>query len=76
MKCDRSVHKAMIFPVEIYQINKVFSFKPKNSYKLGFSYQLCRMLLDQPQSDIAVFVIINFRIYYIVVKKMEKWNSS
>ena len=36
---------------------------PKNAYKLKFDDNLWLPFLDQPQSDIVVFEIINLRIY-------------
>ena len=75
-RCDKSIHKPMIFLVGIYQINKDFSatVQPKNECKSGFADHLWLPFLDQPQSDIVVFSIINFQIYKILVKNgnMEK----
>ena len=36
--CDRNIHKAMIIPVEIHEINKEFTvtIQPKQSCKLEF----------------------------------------
>ena len=56
-RCDRSIHKAMIIPVDIHQTNKKFSVtvQPKNASRLEFSDHLWPLFLDQPQSDIVFF---------------------
>ena len=69
-RCYRNIHKAIQIPVYIYKTNKKFfvTVKQKNACKLEFVGHLWITFLDQPQSDIAVFAIINFHIYNILVK--------
>ena len=56
------IHKDMRIPVDIHEINKklTVTVHPKNACKLEFVDHLWLPFLDQPQSDIAVFVVINF----------------
>ena len=59
---DKSIHKAMIFPVGINQTNKKLSVmvQPKNACKLEFADHLWLPVLDQSQSDIVFFSILIF----------------
>ena len=69
--CDKSIHKAMIIPIDIYQTNKKLSVtvQPKNARKLGFTDHLWLPFFGQPRPDIVVFAIINFQIYNNTVLK-------
>ena len=71
--CNKSIHKAMIIPVDIHQTNKKLYVKvqPKNACKLEFADNLLLPFLDQPHSDIVVFAIITSQIYNILVKKWK-----
>ena len=68
---DRKIHKAMIIPVGIHYRNKKFTItvQPKNACKLEFIDHSWLTFIDQPQSYIVVFAIINFQIYNILVSK-------
>ena len=59
----------MIISVEICQTNKNFSVtvQRKNACKLEFVDHWWLQFLDQPQSEIVVFSIINFQILKILV---------
>ena len=72
-RCDRKIHKAVRVPVVIHHRNKNFTVTvlPKNACKLEFVDHLWIPFLDQPQSDIVVFVIINSQIYNITVSKRK-----
>ena len=61
---DKSIHKAMIITVKIYQTNKKFcvTFQPKNSCQLEFADHLWLPFIDQPQSDIVVVATTTFQI--------------
>ena len=61
----------MKIPVHIYQKNKSVSVivQPKNACKLEFADHLWMPFLEQPQSYILVFAIIDFHIYNIRVTK-------
>ena len=69
-KQDRNIHKAVRIPDDIYRTNKKLfvTVQPKNACKLEFVDHLWLPFLDQPQSDMVVFAIINFRIYNICCK--------
>ena len=73
-RCDKCIHKYTIIPVDIHQTNKRFSVivKLKNVCKLEFVYHLWLPLIDQPQSNIAVFAMIIFQIYNILVTKWKR----
>ena len=66
ISCDQNIPKPMRICVDIHETNKKFTVtvEPKNACKLKFADHLWLPFLDQPQSDIVVFVIINFRIYH------------
>ena len=51
----------------------LLTFHPKNVSKLEFADNLWLTFLDQPQSDILIFAMINFHIYNSG-NKMETWN--
>ena len=72
-RCDINIHKAMWIPINVYQTNKTFfaAVQPKKSCILEFSDNPWLPFLDQPQSDIVVFVMINFQIYNILVHKWK-----
>ena len=57
----------------IYQTNKKLfvTFKPKNAQGLEFAHHLWLPFIDQHQSDVVVFAIINFQIYNILVQKCK-----
>ena len=68
--CNIIMHKAMIILVDIHQINEISLLQlKKGACKLEFADHLWLPFLDQPQSDIVVFAIINFQIYNILVTK-------
>ena len=71
-RCDKTTHKATRIPVDINQTNKKFyvTVQPKNVCKLEFADHLWLPFLDQIQSGIVVFSIINFYIYNII---MGRW---
>ena len=56
-KYDMNIHKAMRTIDDIFQTNKklLVTICPKNACKLGFTYRLWLLFLDQPMSDFAVF---------------------
>ena len=64
-KYDIKIHKFMIMTVKIYQKNKKLfvTVKPKKPRELEFEDPVWLTFHDQPQSDIVVFAITNFRIY-------------
>ena len=72
-KYDKKIHKSMIIPVDINEINKHFTVtvQPKNACKLEFVDHLWLPFIDQPQSDILVFEIITFHIYNIIISKRK-----
>ena len=72
-KWDKSIHKAIIITIDIHQTNKKFSviFQQKNACKLEFADNWWLPSLDQPQSDIVVFDLINFHIYNIIATKLK-----
>ena len=72
-KYDRNIHKGMRIPVDIYQTNKKFfvTVQPKNACKLEFADHLWIPFIDEPQSFIVVFTVINFPIYNILVTKCK-----
>ena len=76
-KYDIKIHKSMIIPVDIHEINQKFAVtvQPKNKCKLESVYHLWLPFIDQPQSDIVFFAIINFRIYIILVSKQKTCNG-
>ena len=45
--------------------------QPRNACKLEFADHLWLPFLDQPQSDIVFFAIINLQIYHILVSKWK-----
>ena len=61
----------MKITVDIHTTNKIFSFtvQPKHLFKLESADHLWIPFLDQPQSYIAVFEMINFRVHNILVTK-------
>ena len=66
-KYYRNTHKAMIFPVSVYQLNKKLYVivQHKKECKLEFVDHLWLPFLDQPHLDIVVFEIIDLQIYDI-----------
>ena len=52
--CDRKIHKAMRIPVDIHEINKMFTVtvQPNISCQLESVDHLWLHFLDQPKSDI------------------------
>ena len=70
---DKGIHKTMWITVVSHQTNKKFSVtgQPENACKLKFADHLWLPFIDQPQSDVVVFEMINFQIYYIVVTKWK-----
>ena len=59
--------------VDIHKTKENFSVtvKQKNACKLEFSDHLWLPFLDQPQSEIAVSVTMNFKIYNILAAKKK-----
>ena len=68
-RCDRKIHKSMRILVDIHERNRKFSvtIQPRNTCKLKFVDHLWLQFLDHPQSDIVVFVVINFQIYNTII---------
>ena len=60
---------SMRLPVEIHKRNKkcTVTVQHKNECKLEFVDNLWLPFIDQPQSDILDFAVINFQIYNITV---------
>ena len=58
-KYDRNIHKAMKITVDIQQTNKKLFVivQPKSACKQEFADYLWIPILDQPQSDIVVYVL-------------------
>ena len=75
---DKSIHKAMRIPVYIHQTNKTFAVTVQQKHACGLEFvdSLCIIFLDQPQSDIVVFVIITFQIYNILVTKRKRVRGT
>ena len=71
-KYDRNIHKAMIIPVHIYQMNKkLFFMVHKNACKWEFADNLQLQFIDQLQSDIVIISIVTFHIYKSL---LQKWK--
>ena len=66
---DRKIHKAMRITLDIHEKNIKFTVtvQPNNSCRLEFVDHLWLPFIDQTQSDIVVFAVINFQIYNILV---------
>ena len=47
------------------------TINPQNACKLEFDGHLWLPFLDQPQSEVVVFIIITFQIYKIIVTKYK-----
>ena len=64
----------MQIPVNIYQRTKKFfvTVQPENACKLEFADHLWLPFLDQSQTDIVVFTIINVHIYNTLVTKWKR----
>ena len=62
--CDIIIHNDMRIPVDSHQTNKNFSatFQQKKACLSEYADYLWIPFIDQPQSDIVVFVIITFQI--------------
>ena len=60
----------MRIPVDSHQTNENFSatVQQKKACLLEYADYLWIPFIDQPQSDIVVFVIITFQVYNILVK--------
>ena len=61
----------MRIPVDINEKKFTVTVQPKNSCKLEFLDHLWLPFLDQPQSDIVFFVVINFDIYKTLISKLK-----
>ena len=59
---DINIHKAMLIHANIYPMNKnlFVAVQPKNSRKAEFIDHLWLPFLDQPQSDMVVFLMLTF----------------
>ena len=68
-----NIHMAIRTPDGIFQTNKTFivTIHPKNACKVKFDEHLWLPFLDQPQSDVFFFAIINFQLYIIMVTKWK-----
>ena len=56
-KYNMNIHEAMRIPDSLFQTNKnlFVTFHPKNACKLGFTYCLWLLFIDQPMSYFVVF---------------------
>ena len=70
---DSNIHKAMGIPVDIHETNENLTVivQQQNACKLEFADHLWLPFIEQPQFDIIVFAIINFKIYHILVSKCK-----